>query len=98
MSKIDYREFNRVIAKHYNPADPVSRVSYRPPDTLLGYHLGIVEDNADPDKRGKLKVRFPFWGDNVVSNWIPMIRPYASEGSRGVDAAGYRHPGYLLFF
>ena len=79
MSKIDYREFNRIIAKHYNPADPVSRLSYRPADTLLGYHLGIVEDNADPDKRGKLKVRFPFWGDNVVSNWIPMIRPYASK-------------------
>jgi uncharacterized Zn-binding protein involved in type VI secretion len=79
MAQIDYREFNRVFAKYYHPDNLVSRISYRPADTLLGYHLGIVEDNADPDKRGRLKVRFPFWGDKVVSNWIPLLRPYASK-------------------
>jgi hypothetical protein len=79
MSQIDYREFYRVFAKYYHPDNPVSRISYRPAATLLGYHLGIVEDNADPDKRGRLKVRFPFWGDKVVSNWIPLLRPYASK-------------------
>ncbi len=40
-------------------------------DSYLGRSRGIVIDNRDPLKRGRIKVNHPLLGETV---WIPYIR------------------------
>ncbi len=46
---------------------------------------GLVTDNIDPDQEGKVKVQFPWFDDNMVSEWCRVMQPYAG-------------PGYGMFF
>ncbi|MBN2531584.1 MAG: hypothetical protein JXB88_01765, partial [Spirochaetales bacterium] len=71
-------EIERLKSKYYDPASPVSRIVFKNPDNCIRFDLGIVDDNQDPDKRGRIKVRFPHWGD-IITNWVPLVRPYASS-------------------
>ncbi|MBN2546923.1 MAG: hypothetical protein JXB50_14070, partial [Spirochaetes bacterium] len=43
----------------------------------LKFQFAIVEDNDDPENKGRIKVRFSQW--NIVSNWLPLIRPYSGS-------------------
>ncbi|MCP4081475.1 MAG: hypothetical protein GY743_14610, partial [Planctomycetaceae bacterium] len=45
--------------------------------TRTRFHVAYVEDNQDPDKLGRIKVRFPQWGEEFISQWIPLIRPFS---------------------
>lgn len=44
---------------------------------LYGVCTGLVEDNDDPDKEGRVKVRFPWLDDATVSEWCRVMQPYA---------------------
>ncbi|MBN2443860.1 MAG: hypothetical protein JXJ04_21035 [Spirochaetales bacterium] len=63
---LTYIDIERIKVKHYDPANPMSRLVYKDPNVCIRFDFAIVDNNADPDKRGRIKVRFP------------LIRPYAS--------------------
>lgn len=44
--------------------------------------VGMIGDNQDPKKLGRVRVRFP-WMDNnsLMTPWITMLTPYAQENS-----------------
>ena len=41
--------------------------------------LGVVTDNKDPDKLGRIKVSFKVFGDSVETDWIPVMSLYATK-------------------
>lgn len=40
--------------------------------------FGIVTDNADPDGLGRVKVKIAFFGEDIETNWIPVMTLYGS--------------------
>lgn len=46
---------------------------------LYGVFAGVVEDNDDPDKEGRVKVRYPWLDDATVSDWCRVMQPYAGK-------------------
>ncbi len=42
--------------------------------------MGIVTNNQDPDKLGRVKVRFPWLGDQDESFWARAAAPMAGKG------------------
>ncbi|MBN2440170.1 MAG: rhs element Vgr protein [Spirochaetales bacterium] len=40
---------------------------------------GIVTDNADPDGLGRVKVKLSVLGEDIETNWIPVMTLYASS-------------------
>ncbi|MCK4796324.1 MAG: hypothetical protein KAT05_03025, partial [Spirochaetes bacterium] len=73
----DYKEINKIKAKYYDPNNPITKKMYKDPTQCVRLHFGFIADNKDPDKKGRVKVRFPQWGDNVISNWVPCGKKYA---------------------
>jgi uncharacterized protein involved in type VI secretion and phage assembly len=58
------------------------------PDHTSAYHfygvvVGIVTNNKDPDKLGRIKVRFPWLSDDDESAWARIATPMAGK-SRGL--------------
>jgi uncharacterized protein involved in type VI secretion and phage assembly len=53
------------------------------PDRIYGVVVGVVTNNQDPDKLGRVKVRFPWLGDNDESFWARLATPMAGK-DRGV--------------
>jgi uncharacterized protein involved in type VI secretion and phage assembly len=49
---------------------------------LYGVVVGLVTNNQDPDKWGRVKVKFPWLSDQDESNWARMATPMAGK-SRG---------------
>jgi uncharacterized protein involved in type VI secretion and phage assembly len=47
---------------------------------LYGVCVGLVEDNDDPEREGRIKVRFPWLDDATVSEWCRVMQPYAGPG------------------
>jgi uncharacterized protein involved in type VI secretion and phage assembly len=45
----------------------------------FGPVYGRVTDNQDPDKLGRVKVKLGLFGDEVETNWIPVLSLYASS-------------------
>ncbi|MEO5941504.1 MAG: VgrG-related protein [Candidatus Limnocylindrales bacterium] len=43
-------------------------------DATLGLVRGTVSENADPEKLGRVKVRFPWLDDQYSSNWAPVAQ------------------------
>ncbi|MBN2440532.1 MAG: hypothetical protein JXJ04_04285 [Spirochaetales bacterium] len=82
MGFLTHIDIERIKVKYYDPANPMSRIVFKDPEVCIRFDLAIVDNNADPDKRGRIKVRFPHWGD-VITDWIPLLRPYAS-GEAGI--------------
>ncbi len=41
---------------------------------------GIVVDNVDPEKLGRVKVRFPWFDDQTVTDWCRLAHLYAGPG------------------
>ena len=78
----NYMDIQKVITKYYNPKDKASEMFwrlYKDPRVLEKATWGIVEDNADPDGLGRLKVRAPLVFADAVTPWIPMVKPWASK-------------------
>jgi uncharacterized protein involved in type VI secretion and phage assembly len=44
---------------------------------IWGVAIGIVTNNDDPDKRGRVKLKFPWLDDQVESFWAPIAMPGA---------------------
>lgn len=49
---------------------------------LNGVVCGIVTNNKDPDKQGRLKVKFPWLSDNNETDWV-RITTFMAGGERG---------------
>jgi phage baseplate assembly protein gpV len=45
-------------------------------DYEFGPTYGVVSDNNDPDNLGRIKVALQMWGENIVTNWIPVLNFY----------------------
>lgn len=48
--------------------------------SIQGLVLAVVEDLEDPEKLGRVKLKFPSRSDQAVSDWAPIARPLASGG------------------
>jgi uncharacterized protein involved in type VI secretion and phage assembly len=61
-------------------ADLVEKTERR----FYGKYRGIVIDNQDPQKLGRIKVKVPsVLGDNVVSGWATPCSPYGGAANQG---------------
>ena len=47
---------------------------------FLGVAIGIVTNNRDPDKLGRVKVKLPWIADQVESDWTRVVTPVAGAG------------------
>jgi uncharacterized protein involved in type VI secretion and phage assembly len=52
-------------------------------DRFYGMTVGIVTNNQDPDKLGRVKVRFPWLSDTEESHWARVLTPMAGK-ARGI--------------
>ncbi len=52
-------------------------------DRFYGVVVGVVTNNQDPEVLHRVKVKFPWLGDNIESNWARVASPMAG-GNRGV--------------
>ena len=52
-------------------------------DRIYGVVVGIVTNNEDPEKLGRLKVKFPWLSDQDESNWARIATPMAGN-ERGI--------------
>lgn len=46
----------------------------------VGAVIGLVTNNTDPEKMGRIKVRFPWLHDSVESHWARIAQPYGGPG------------------
>jgi phage protein D len=46
--------------------------------------LGIVSNNHDPKKMGRVRIKFPALGDTIESGWARVLTPNAGKEGRGM--------------
>lgn len=56
----------------YDPLEPGPR--------FLGVAPGIVTDNQDPDKLGRVRVKLPWLSDQIQTFWARVAVPLAGDG------------------
>lgn len=56
-------------------------------DKMHGVVVGVVTDNNDMQKLGRVKVKIPSLGDTFQTNWAPVVYPGAG-GGMGQDGRG----------
>lgn len=62
----------------------LTRLVERVEGRYYGKYRGVVVDNADPENRGRLKVRVPaIFGDEIVTGWAMPCAPYGGGPDRG---------------
>jgi uncharacterized protein involved in type VI secretion and phage assembly len=64
---------------------------------LPGMAVGVVTNNADPDRLGRVKVRFPALSTTVESTWAPVMTPMAGKES-GLQVLPEVHDTVLVGF
>ncbi len=47
---------------------------------VQGVVVGIVTNLKDPDDLGRVKVKYPWLGDNIESDWVRLASPMAGSG------------------
>ncbi|HKM53832.1 MAG TPA: phage baseplate assembly protein V [Isosphaeraceae bacterium] len=47
---------------------------------FYGVVEGLVTDNADPDREGKVRVNYPWFDSQTISEWCRILQPYAGSG------------------
>lgn len=52
-------------------------------DQIYGVRMAIVTNNNDPDKVGRVKLKFPWRGDADESDWTRIVFPMAGK-ERGI--------------
>ncbi|HEX8354678.1 MAG TPA: phage baseplate assembly protein V, partial [Pyrinomonadaceae bacterium] len=63
----------------------LTRLVERVEGRYYGKYRGVVVDNADPENRGRLKVRVPaVFGGEVVTGWAMPCAPYGGGPDRGL--------------
>lgn len=50
---------------------------------FFGVTVGVITNNKDPDKLGRVKVKFPWLSDQVESHWARIVSPMAGK-ERGI--------------
>ena len=63
--------------------DVLTPASNQQSGRIFGVVMGIVTNNQDPDKMGRVRVKFPWLSDDHESSWARICTPMAG-GSRGV--------------
>lgn len=43
---------------------------------IHGPLFGVVSDNNDPENLARVKVALDMWGENIITNWIPVLNFY----------------------
>lgn len=43
---------------------------------IVGPASAIVHDTADPENLGRVKLRFPWFDDTYVTDWVRVVEPY----------------------
>jgi uncharacterized protein involved in type VI secretion and phage assembly len=46
---------------------------------MTGVVIGLVKDIDDPDGEGRIRVSFPWLGDDAVSGWAPIAAPLGGK-------------------
>jgi phage protein D/phage baseplate assembly protein gpV len=46
---------------------------------IYGVVVGVVTDNKDPEDNGRIKVKYPWLGNDAVSHWARLARPSAGK-------------------
>ncbi|MCP4138401.1 MAG: hypothetical protein GY754_45990, partial [bacterium] len=77
---LDYKEISRIHEKYYNPRIPSDQVYFRDPHNTRSFEFAVVCDNKDPEAQGRVKVYFPLYGENMISDWIPVLKQFAGPG------------------
>ena len=49
----------------------------------FGLYPGVVEDNVDPDEKGRVTVKLKWIDPNYVTRWAPVAQIYAGPGYGG---------------
>jgi uncharacterized protein involved in type VI secretion and phage assembly len=64
-----------------NLFDLMSEIDGRAPQTqrITGVVIGVVTNNKDEEKLGRVKVRYPWLGKDDESNWARVAAPMAGE-------------------
>jgi uncharacterized protein involved in type VI secretion and phage assembly len=76
-------------------ADLVRWIEHR----FYGKYRGTVVDNADPEKRGRLRVKVPsVLGDEVVTGWAMPCVPYGGAAGQGLFAIPEVEAGVWIEF
>jgi len=57
----------------------VSQGSTAAPVRLPGVVIALVDDNADPEKMGRVRLRYPWMGEDAVSYWARVAMPGAGK-------------------
>jgi uncharacterized protein involved in type VI secretion and phage assembly len=66
------------------PDDVLARLLDKVEHRFYGKYRALVKDNADPEKRGRLRLSVPsVLGPDVVSGWALPCTPYAGHADRG---------------
>jgi uncharacterized protein involved in type VI secretion and phage assembly len=52
----------------------------KPSARALGVAVGLVTNNQDPDGLGRVKVKYPWLGDDDESHWARLVVPMAGDG------------------
>lgn len=47
---------------------------------FYGVAEALVEDNNDPDGEGRVRLRFPWLSESMVTEWTRVAQPYAGGG------------------
>jgi len=66
---------NAFVCNPLDTAAPQSKVKSQPKTYLQS---AVVVDNNDPDKLGRVKVKFPWLGDETI--WVRVLSPHAGSG------------------
>ena len=74
---INLRELYRVRSHTYDPINPTSKLFYKPPEQRIRFNLATVMDNFDPDNMGRVKLQIGTFGNETLTDWVPVARPFA---------------------
>ncbi len=66
--------------------ETLTRIARRVDEAHYGKYRGFVVDNADPEKRARLKVRIPSVTGDMVSQWALPCAPFGGGSGYGLFA------------
>jgi len=81
MDFIRREEFDHIFSNYGHAGHDYTQVFHNPEGSGVDFQFGNVMDIKDPDKLGRVKVQLPVLGDEAVSDWIPVVRPYSGSKS-----------------